>query len=219
MVTEGRPSQRVENEAPPAQSVQALKAELGFLSEVYTALRSEIRNDENKITANTNYALAGIGVVVALTSLIASSQQYVLFLALPFVFYALMLMNYGHHLGIARIASYLTVVVYPRMRAIIRELDGGSHDFGEFTVDWDMYRHQSRVMEVVTLPIGASTYGLHILASLLPIVLFLYFKQVSGTILSAFEMGFLIADGVGLLGIALYVVILRSATRHWRRAR
>jgi len=195
--------------ALPEHTSEALKAELHHLSDVYNATRSEIRNDEGKVVTNINYTIASAGIMIAISSFIASSQQYFLFLALPLPFLVLAFMNFEHNLGIAREGNYLRTIVYPRIREIITRLDNGSHDFGVNTLDWEQYWVKNNFPMILTIPVSASLFGLHFLFAIVPIIFFFYYKQAATMPLSALEIAFLVVDGIGYLTLIVYLIAFR----------
>jgi hypothetical protein len=204
----------VEDKQEPSTSHtrEALQAELQYLRDVYNATRSEIRNDEQKITNNLNYTIAGAGVMVAVSSFIATSKQYILFLALPLLFFVLAFLNLEHNLGIAREGNFLRSVIYPRIREIIRLLDNGSHDFGVNTLDWENYWVQHNIPWALTIPLSASMFGLHLLFSALPIIFFIYYKHNALQTLSGVEIFLLIVDVVGYIMLISYLIGFRIWT-------
>lgn len=193
----------------PEYTSDALKEELQYLRDVYTAIRSEIRNDESKVVTNINYAIAGAGIMIAISSFIADSKQYFIFLALPLPFFVLAFMNIEHNLGVAREGNYLRTIVYPRIREIIVRLDNGSHDFGVNTLDWEQFWVKNNFPTVLTIPLSASLFGLHFLFSIVPIIFFFYYKQGDNSPLSGVEIAFLVVDGVGYLALIAYLIAFR----------
>jgi hypothetical protein len=194
-----------------------LQAELQYLRDVYGQTRAEIRNDEQKVNSNLNYTLVGAGVVLTASTFIAGSQQYYLFLFLPFLFFALAFSNFDVHLGIAREGNYLRNVVYPRIREIIVLLGNGSHDFGVNTLDWENYWVKNNIPSLLTVPLAASTYGLHLLFSAIPIVFFFYYKQSFAKVYSPIELTLLVVDIIGFIVLVTYLITFRVWASKRRR--
>ncbi|MBN1310354.1 MAG: hypothetical protein JXB30_02970 [Anaerolineae bacterium] len=188
------------------QSPDALKGELDVLRNVFDAMRTEIRGEEDKLTSNINYTLAAMGAVVVLINLISTTQQYIILLVLPYVFFTLAFKNLEHHQGIYRLSGYLLEKVYPRMREIIRELDGGSHDFGSFDQDFEPWHRQTGFRRFMLIPVAASNYGLHLLFSLLPVAAFFYYRQSVTQGLSAVEWILLASNVVGFVVLVTYLI-------------
>jgi hypothetical protein len=198
-------------------TMESLQAEFQYLRDVYGEIRAEIRNDEQKVISNLNYTLVGVGVVVAVSPFIANSQQYYLFLFLPLLFFVLAFSNFDTHLGIAREGNYLRKVVYPRIREIIVLLGNGSHDFGVNTLDWENYWVKNNFPALLTIPISASNYGLHILFSAIPVVFFFYYRQSSLSIYSPIEISLLAIDGIGFIVLVAYLIFFRIWTAKRRK--
>jgi hypothetical protein len=188
---------------------EALQSELQYLRDVYSATRSEIRNDEQKIVNNLNYTVASAGVMIAASTFIVQSKLYLLFLALPFLFFVLAFLNLEHNLGIAREGNFLRSVIYPRIREIIELLDNGSHDFGVNTVDWENFWVEHNLPFMLTIPLSASMFGLHLLFGVLPIVFFFYYSLSIPRSLSGIEILLLVTDLVGYVSLIAYLIGFR----------
>lgn len=187
-------------------STASLEAELTMLRDVYSALRSEIRADEGKLNENLNLTIAGIGAVVAIIGFVANLNQFALILALPSVFFVLMLIRLGTLLGLGRIGSYLSKAVYPRMRAIINELDHGQHDFGEFSIDWEEFHPKLSPPALISTSITASPSGLQLLFSLFPLLAHFYYKTSASQPFSNLEIGLIILNLVAFVFISLLFI-------------
>ncbi len=195
------------------QTIDSLHAELDVLRGIYSEIRSEIRNDENKAIDNINYSLAAAGVTVALGGFIATTQQYFLLLTLPFIFFILAFIAYSHHLSVFRLGNYLAEVINPRIREIIEKIDSVQHDFGSFNMDWETYRRRIDSAFLIRLPVSASYFGLHLLFSLAPVLLFFYYKQSNNQPPNNLEVLLLTLDSIGFSVLLIYLISFRRVTR------
>lgn len=184
----------------------ALEAELSMLRDVYSALRSEIRADESKLNENLNLTIAGMGAIVAIIGFVANMDQFALILALPLIFFVLILIRLETLLGLGRIGHYLSSVIYPRIRTIISELDNVEHNFGEFSIDWEDFHPRLSPPELIAVSVTASPTGLQLLFSLFPVLAYFFYKANSSQTISSLEIGLVILNLLAFIGILSIII-------------
>lgn len=152
-------------------SKETIEIELKVVLEEYKSLRQEILANIDASRQILNLTLTGTGLFLAVSPLFVQSQLPILFLLVPFVFYAMAWAQLRYILLVQDISHYLRENVEPRIRKGLSEIASTTDRGFDAVLGWSsrgggLFRHHRSVL---ILPIAAANYGIPLLAAVISV--------------------------------------------------
>jgi hypothetical protein len=160
------------NDQKKSTPKEAIEIELNVVLEEYKTLREEMLTNIDASRQVLNLTLTGTGLFLAISPLFIQSQLPILFLTVPFVFYAMAWAQLRYVLLIHDISDYLREVIEPRIRKNLSELAPTTDRDFSAVLGWSnrggglLQHHKS----IFILPIAGANYGIPLLAAVFSVV-------------------------------------------------
>jgi hypothetical protein len=168
--------------------------------EEYKALQDVLASYDEALASNTNFTLAALGAVIALSALMSVVDLVILFLIVPAVFYTLCWAHLRIVLYQNTIISCLQSELFPEIRTIASVNEDVSH-----LLQWEMYRKKSlrRQAWFWNLPILGPLFSLHLGSSLVLVAIPMFMSSQGAYQLRKLDYALLALNGIAIIYTAV----------------
>jgi hypothetical protein len=189
------------NEQKTPTSIEVIETELNVVLEEYKTLRAEILANIDASRQVLNLTLTGIGAFLVISPRFIESRLSILFLVVPFVFYAMAWAQLRYVLLTQVISNYLRETVEPQVRKNLAEISStAGRDFSA-VLGWSnrgggLMQHRNSIF---LIPIAGANYGIPLMAAVFSIAAYFVILFRGSWTMSALDWVLLAINGCALV--------------------